>query len=322
MLSGFIAYTKMFGDDDTSLLVADRKFAVEEKKIGKIFIADRRGNTTTLEKVNGTWLLEGKERVRQNAMANLLDAVTRIQVEYKPPQAAEEHMIKDLAANGIKVEIYDSKEKLLKAYYVGGSTQDERGTFAIMEGSENPYVTHIPNWSGNLRFRYNLTGDDWRDKTLLNHEEADIARITIEYPKQQDKSFKLTKSGRNIEVQPFYDITPSINRPFNQASLQAYVLKFEKVVAEAFENDNPVKDSIRNNLPFSIITVEDQDGRSTKLELFPIFPKNTATDPKTGMPLVNDAVERYFVNRNDKDFMLAQHRLVREVLWAYESFFK
>ncbi|MCB9291126.1 MAG: hypothetical protein H6560_27725 [Lewinellaceae bacterium] len=49
-------------------------------------------------------------------------------------------MVESLATEGMKVELYDKDGGLLKAYYVGGSTSDERGTYMIMEGAEQPYV--------------------------------------------------------------------------------------------------------------------------------------------------------------------------------------
>ena len=64
-------------------------------------------------------------------------------------------MVKSLASEGIKVELYDRKGEKIKAYYVGGATPDERGTYMIMENAEEPYVAHIPSWEGNLRFRFN-----------------------------------------------------------------------------------------------------------------------------------------------------------------------
>ena len=97
-------------------------------------------------------------------------------------------MVSNLATEGIKVEIYDRQDELIKTYYVGGAPPDERGTYMMLEGFEQPYVAHIPGWDGNLRFRYNLVGDEWRSRILFPGELEEIESVSIAYPRQRSKS--------------------------------------------------------------------------------------------------------------------------------------
>jgi len=322
IIVGYLVFSRMPEKDNLSTLVADRKFAAEDiDEVHKIFIADRRGNQTLLTRQNGYWLYNDQYRARPNAIENLLDAVRRIQVKYKPPVAAVDNMIKDLSSQGIKVELYDKQDKVLKVYYIGGSTADERGTFAIMDGAEEPYVTHLPGWEGNLRFRYNLKGDDWKDKTLLAFQPEEIVSLSIEYPKQKNKSFRFFAEDGQYSIIPYFEVTPVINRPVNQASTEAYLIGFESIIAEAFENSNPIQDSILQKVPFSIIRVKDKDGLETELKLYPLIPRGVNIDPKTGIQQ-NAQIERFFVHYNGQDFMLAQNRILNKLLWAYEFFFE
>lgn len=322
-LGGVAAWYLMNPEDEkTSLLAYERDFAVENTdRIYKIFLADRQGTTTTLERKDGYWLYDGRYKVRPNAMDNLLDAICRIQMKYKPPLAAVDGMIKSLSTEGIKVELYDRQGKMIKTYYVGGSTADERGTYAIMDGVEQPYVVHIPSWEGNLRFRFNLRGEDWRDKTVLAYEPEDIQAVSIEYPLQKNKSFRLERDGKGFKVSPFYDVTPRINRPIREGAAEAFLTGFESQVAEAFENNNPGRDSITQLIPFSIITVTDAKGEEKEVRLFPIYPEQEI-DLKTGAVIGSGDVERYFADCSCGDFFLVQHLLFRKILWAYEFFFE
>ena len=145
--------------EESSLLGADREFAVPEVEIEKIFLANRiNGTTTLLEKQGADWLYNGKYKVRPNALENLMRAITDIEMMYKPADAAVPNMLSDLATRGIKVELYGQDDKLLKVYYIGGSPADERGTYVILEDAEQPYVAHIPGWEGNLRFGITSAG--------------------------------------------------------------------------------------------------------------------------------------------------------------------
>jgi hypothetical protein len=297
-------------DDKTSLAGADRRFKVENTdEIYKIFIADRKGEQTTLERKAGFWQYNGKYTANPNVMNTLLDAIGRMEIAYKPPTAAVQNMIKNLATEGIKVEIYNKNNKLLKSYYIGGATADERGTYAILDGAEQPYVVSIPGWEGNLRFRFNLKGDDWRDKTVFAEKAENIQSVTVEYPKNRNKSFRLERNSNSYQVKPFYPITPIINHPYKPGSAERYLEGFRSLGAEAFENENPRRDSVRQLVPFSIITLQNKQGVEKTVRLFPIF-------------TVSNQAERYLAELSTGDFMLVQHLVFAKVLWGYEFFFE
>lgn len=295
---------------NTSQLGADRRFKIENTdEIYKIFIADRRGTRTTLERKSDFWLYNNQYKARPTAIESLLDAMRRIEMKYQPPKAAVQNMIKSLAVDGIKVEIYNKSNKLLKSYYIGGATSDERGTYVILDGANQPYVAHLPGWEGNLRFRYNLKGDDWRDKTVFEENPQTIQSVHVEYPKNKNKSFKLEREGNTYKILPFYGITPVIKRPLRKGSVEQYLEGFQSLGAEAFENENPKRDSIKQLLPFSIITIKNQNGEVKSVRLFPIF-------------TAHDRVERYLAEVSTGDFMLVQQLVFGKVMWGYDFFFE
>lgn len=320
---GTLWYLSVGEEESPTTLGWDRKFAVKDvSTIGKIFIADRQGNKTTLVRKGDGWIYNNKYPAKPNAVENLLDAVRRVEVKYKPPRAAEEQMIKSLATEGIKVEIYDKSGESMKTYYVGGATTDERGTYMMLENADQPYVNYIPSWEGNIRFRYSLTDDAWRDETVLAFKPEDIQKVSVEYPKQRNKSFILERSPNDFELRPFHAVTPVINKPMIEGMTEAYLVGFQSLIAEGFENKNPGRDSITSLVPFSVISVTDIKGNTHTVKLFPIYPKHSSVDPKTGLVVNTEfPVERYFVDHSNGDFFLMQHRNLKKVLWAYEFFF-
>jgi len=304
----------------TGTLGSDRFFKVEDvDRIGRIYLVHRDGETVDLKRQGRSWVFNDAFRARPNAMENLLNAIGSIQMKYKPAEAAVDNMVRDLATHGIKVEIYDREGESMKTYYVGGGTADERGTHVIMDGAEQPYVAHLPGWEGNLRFRYNLRGDDWRDKSVFAEEHDQVTRISVEYPRQKDKSFVLEKNGRNFTIEPFYPTTPKAKVPQRAGRAEAYLYEYESVVAEAFENDNPRQDSIRQSLPFSIIRVARTDGSTKEVRLWPVRPLVTMWESAGETP--QQPVERYFAGTDKGDFFLVQHRVFRRILTPYSAFF-
>ncbi|MEM8523047.1 MAG: DUF4340 domain-containing protein [Bacteroidota bacterium] len=303
----------------TTLLDWDRKFKVEDTdQIHKIFIANRKGEKVTLTRKNDHWIYNNKYKALPNAVDNLMRAFGEVQMNYKPANAAVPNMVSNLATQGIKVELYDRAGEQLKSYYIGGETSDSRGTYMIMEGSEQPYVVHIPTWGGNLRARFSLTGEQWRDKTVLGTKVEEIASVSVEYPKQKNQSFKLKKKGEKYEVLPFYDTTPKTNKTLVQGLVEGYLVNFKSIGAEAFETTNPRKDSVTQTIPFSIITLKKTNGEEQKVELFPIYEDLPGTNANSPM---GTYVDRYFAEVNEEEFMLVQHRVFEKVLWGYDAFF-
>jgi len=308
-------------DKKTARLLEEMSFAVEDTdQISKILLADHRNNRILLERKDGYWLFDEKYRANPNAIRNLLDAIKKVKVKFRPPKKAEKTMVESLATEGIKVELYSGDEAPFRTYYVGGSTADERGTYMIMEGSEQPFVTHIPNWVGNLRFRYSLVGTDWRDKSLFSVKKEHISTLSVEYPKQKNKSFTIEKEGNGFVVKPFYETTPAIRKAEKAGSMDAYLQNYESIIAEAFDNKNPDRDSIAALLPFSIIRLADQHGKEKEIRLYPISPPTLQS--KEGELITNSQIERFYIATSEGDFLLIQNRVINKILWAYQFFFE
>ncbi len=298
---------------NTSIDVSDRRFAVKNiEDIQKIFIATRGGRSVTFERKDDYWTIDKDYKVRKTAMENLLEVIEKVDIKHLPAKAALPNIIKDLAANALKIEIYDKSNAIMKSYYVGGVTMDERGTYMIMEGKENPYVMHIPSTSRNLRKVYWMDPIEWRDRSVFSEKFEEIKTVSVEYPDQIDKSFQLNKNGEKYDVKPLFDLNRERALSAVTGRVQGFLVSFESIVAERIlKNNNPVRDSVLTTRPFSIIKLEDVKGNKKEVTLFPI-------------KLKDGSIERYYakVLINDKEyFHLVQHRVLEKILWPYESFF-
>lgn len=304
----------------SSVVGADRNFSVDQELVHKIFLADRNGNRTTLTRQSGSWLYNDKYLAREDAVTNLLTVIDQIRMRRKPTEAAVPHMVEDLATRGIKVELYGEDDDLLKAYYIGGATNDERGTYIILEGAEQPYIAEIPGWEGNLRFRYNLTGDDWRDRTVFRLEPENITSVSLEYPKQQNKSFRIDYTDEP-KIEPYYELTPTIQQPVKIGRLQAYRNNFAEIIASGYNNLSRDRGTITQQIPFAKITVTTKNGETQSLELYPIYGQ-PFEDPKTGITIQPTEVSAYNGLTHRDDFMILQNAMVAKILWAYSFFYE
>ena len=324
LLGSATAWYLMNKENKRSFDYSDKDFNVEDvSTIHKIFIADRNKKANTLVRKDDHWVINDKYKVNPSSVEALLGAIEKVKVKFLPANAMEPLMVKNLATQGIKVELYNKANQKMKAYYVGGMTNNEEGTYMIMEDAERPYITHIPGWVGGLRARYRLTETQWRDKSVFSEKMEDITSVSVEYPLQKDQSFKLEKKGRNYDVQPFYQTTPKIKKEIHQGQAQAFLMNFESLIAESFENQMPKQDSVKSMVPFSIISVKKADGTEKSIKLFPIATyKNGELLTPEHVVGANSAIEKYWCDTSDGDFMLVQHLLFQKILWGYGFFFE
>lgn len=317
VLGGTAWYALAYKKKQTGSHVSwDMDFAVKDPQtIGKIFIADRKGGTATLELKKGIWYYNDKYPARPSAVNTLLETISKVNVLNIPPNGSVPRLIKELAGNGIKVEIYDREGQALKTYYVGGVTMDERGTVLMMDGAEQPYVVHIPGFVGQIRLRFLIGDDEWRDKAIFREKPEDIQFVSVEYPQRKSESFKLEKTGEaSYEVKPFYNTTTPMTSARRKGVAEAYLVQYEALLAEAFETQNPLRDSVCALVPFAIVNMKKADGAEKTVRFWPV---EIETRRDNGLPYVS----RYFTEVNKEDFLLTQDRVFGGIFRGYGFFF-
>ena len=317
-LSGLVYWVVTKEDKSIKKLSYERSFGIEDaSEINKIFLAHRSGETFKLEKKGGTWEVNDSFEVFAPSINIFLATLENIEVKYTPPSTAVEQIKRGFISYGIKTELYGKNDRHLKTFYIGGLTKDERGTYAIMEGSENPFVVHIPFFEGNLRSRFAMKLKDWRNRFLFQEELEDISRVTIDYPRAVNFSFSLGQNEGNYSLERVSE--KSGEEPLKRGVAEAYLHAFEKIGCEAFENGHVLKDSISQLIPYATLTLEKKDGKTKWIKLYPINEDTGKVDlsPEylgSGKPF------RYFGVFNDEDFVLIQQLTIGNALKTYQWF--
>lgn len=300
----------------------DYEFALKNSdNVYRVFIGDRDNNKVNLTKqTDGTWLVNDKYKARQGAIDLLFETATKLGIRDVIPEAALPSVYREFQEKGVWVRFYDEKGNIIKAYQIGDKTNDGLGTNIMMEGSEQPYIVHIPIWQGHITPRYMTLEKDWRDRAVFAIKPNAIESISVEYPNQRLHSFILTKKGGEFSIVPFYNTTPKITKPLNPAAAQQYFTKFATINAEAIKTDDfPMQTITGKRTPFSIVTVKKKDGTEQRVDFYPIPSKNTADAP-ISPSLPNGVPERYFAI-NGEELYLVQHLLFMEIFSAYAGFF-
>ncbi len=95
---------------------------------------------------------------------------------------------------------------------------------------------------------------------------------------------------------------------------EAYLLQFERLVAEAYETTRAAKDSVSALVPFAVVTLTKTDSTTQRVRFWPVSSKKTPT----AVPLVIRGAS----DINDgESFLLTRHHVFGPLFRDYPSFF-
>lgn len=253
-----------------------KDFAIEDTvSIDKIFISDYTGEKVTLTRGDKYWVVDGAHKARPESIEVIMNTFYRIAVKSPVAKAAMNNVIKDIATKTIKVEIYQGKDKPSKVYYIGGPTQDQMGTYMVLENdgekSSVPFIMHIPGFAGYLSTRFFANPLQWRDATIFKYNSEEIKSIEVTYHEKPEESFKIEKNNSVSSTGQISLIDGQTAQPiqkFDTNKVIQYLGLFENINYEMIVLDEvkPEKqDSIRKISPFFTIKLTDVYGKITKI---------------------------------------------------------
>ncbi len=314
VLIGLIVFYvyKNKGDQSTTIDRAESNFKIENiNTIGRIILTHKDGTRSDLKRVGDHWVVNDLHRVRQTNIDHLLRGIQTQHLDHIPNRAATENILPSMAVTGIHVEIFDLNGASLLNYYVGGVTQDERGTYFLKEGSSQPYCLNQPGFDGGMRARYALTPVDWRDVRFWMEDMEKVDTMKVRYPKQIQHSFIIYKKGSGYAVDPMYTTTPRKDGEVTNR-VKSYFTTLSQLACEDYLNDAPERDSILQMVPFVEMTMVYPD-KTSSLKFYPVGPISVSE--------FSPPVSRYFIQYEGRDFMIGQHEVMKGAFRSYDYFF-
>lgn len=302
--------------DETAFAVADTA------AVYRIAIADMQGKKVVIQRTGSRWMVNDRHYVRKDYMDVLLSTLHRVRIQYPVAEAAQATVIRSMTNHNKRVEIFDRRGRLLKAYFVGGPTLDNRGTFMLLEGSRRPYVTVIPNFIGTLQSRYATDEEKIRDTNIFSYRPGDLRRITINYTTSPDSSFTLHVLAADSFVLENGLRHAAASDRMNKQKIYDYLNLFRQLNVEAYANDLPKKDSILSTVPYCILSVEDARGNRRTLTCFrmPRTQHTVLQYDREGHPVLFDPDRFYTYIQPDNDFAIIQRFHFGAVFQTFRDF--
>lgn len=305
-------------------------FAVKDtSSVTRIFMSDKNNNTVNLVKEGpGRWKVNDKYQAQKLTVEMLLKTMSELAVSQPVANAAQDNIIREMAVNAVKVEVYQMvyridwggwirwfpHEKRTKVFYVGGATQNNLGSYMLMENSSRAFVTYLPGFRGFVSPRFSPIEKYWRDYTIFRKQIPEIASVKVEIPATPELSYELKNNGNNFftfisladnRVIPDYDTLKALN----------FLSGFRNLNFETLINDMDLhsKDSILSSPPFIVITLTDTAGVQRSIRTWHKQGPEGQTDP-LGNLLPYDLDRLYALVNEGQDFTLIQYFTFDKVL--------
>ena len=255
-------------DSKSSIEKEIRTFAIPDTaRIGAVFIAERTGQTAQLKREeDGSWTINDRYSVRSDKVDMLLKTFNRVRIKRPVARTMLPKVMKDLSTTGVKVEVYDLNRKHIQTYYVGGADKNTSGTYMMIEGSSKPFVTHIRGWTGYLSTRFFTDEDEWRDRALCRLSKSEIKELILEYREQPLAGFRIENNGEEKRIKALVGEERS---EYSTQKVESYLEQFNPLIAEGFENNQALKDSVTQECkPLIYLRLTDRNNMNTNIMFY------------------------------------------------------
>lgn len=299
--------------------------------ITKLYLADKENNEVTLiREVDSTWTVDGTYLASQPMVDLLLETLNTMRIRQQVNKNAIPNAIKDIAAHGIKVEVYQrvpfinwfggklklfTHERLTTTYYVGRETQDMMASFMFRKGDEVPYIIHIPGFRGFLTPRFVTEPLKWRSHTIVDLNVRDIERIELEIPEQQEESFAIVRDGEGFAMEMLQS-HQKVNG-FDTARVAQMLSSFTWLNFDEFAAivPNTFADSCVSGVPRTILRIIDTKGNQSEVKTYIKYnnPDDIKAMPDPEMYETFD-LNRLYAIVNQKDTVLIQYYVFDNIL--------
>ncbi|MEE1303413.1 MAG: DUF4340 domain-containing protein [Bacteroidales bacterium] len=299
----------------------EQNYHIEDTKtITKVIIDDKDGNHLELIKETDSIWKANNSPANMKVVDMLLSTLKDMRIREPIAQAARNNIVKQLAASGKTVKIYQDaysinlgfiklfkKEKLTKTIYVGSETQDNMGTYMMLKGEESPCIIYIPRLKGYLSTRFSALEDFWKSHAVFKYNRDEIASLKIEIPNQKSESFMLTKNGEGFD----FTLLESGQK------LQAFdTLKVKALLSSCFEvNYESVatniskleQDTIFGKAPAFVLTIKDNKGKENILKTYSkLHDPTSIAEGEDDFYRIFDVNRCYALHSENKDTLIMQ----------------
>ncbi len=309
-----------YGDSEAGFKIKDTA------AIGKLFIVSGDGESVLVERTDSCWMVNKKYKALRSMLNLVLTTLAQQSALYPVTQSAYENVVKTMATDAVKVEVYDRQGKKMSVFYVGGAAVNNTGTNMLMENARMPYVVQVPGFVGYITARYSTRLTDWRDRTVFSIPENEIKSVSIDYADKPINSFTIARDKDSVIVTADKSLMTGLQGQ-NSRRARIYLKYFANVNCEGYLNGLSDMDTTIKTAPKqSSIDVVGLHGQHQHVEIYWMALNKRSKNMSTSNPDVPDDYDSdrlYAIINGGKDTVMIQQFAFKNIFHkAYEFFQK
>ena len=169
-------------------------------------------------------------------------------------EAQKQDLVAALQQRGILVTLYDGPNKI-KSFYTGGD-ENKRYSYFMEEGSNQPYIVHLPGYNSYVSGIFEIPENDWRNRAVVQSNFRLIRSVQIDYPAAPVKNFRIQSTRDFFEVRDVSEV--------DTTSMMEYLANFEFFQVDNFiditEKGYVQFDSLSKTQPWMTIEIDAVSG--------------------------------------------------------------
>jgi hypothetical protein len=252
----------------------DDFLVADTSSVDKLILTQSSGFSIEIVRDGFDWLTKDGSCVQEEMIDNILHTFTKIAVKSYVPQNSVENIRNNIRVSYKKVQIFQNG-KWVKTWWIGNSTPDHLGTYALLETpgdgiSEIPVIVEMRGLRGSIESRFTADPRAWMCTSVFHYAMNEIKSVTLKHAgaPEQDFSIIRTGSGRSFKVTDFKNNAI----PYDTLKLVRYLDIFKKV---HFESPNYTMkpeqiDSLKKTKPYYSIKLELTNGEKVSLQAYRI----------------------------------------------------
>jgi len=257
-------------------------FAIKDTAaITRIFMADMFGTKVLLTREAEGWFVDNHKPASSYQMNDLMATLISLRIAQPIARAAQRSITEALAVNSTKVEIYGMeplftlfgrpffiRERLLKTYFLGDATQNNLGSYALLEGMSEPYIIYKPGFRGYVTPLFSPDPLDWYSQRIFGTKLTRIKNASFIDLENPENSFFVEKAGpRSFTL---FDVHKNVVLDYDTLLLINMLSEFRERNYEMFLSGmpQPLRDSIIRSYLYKIISITDVNDQTTTMKLY------------------------------------------------------
>lgn len=174
-----------------------QRFAIADTNaIVRIDLVEKHSDTVYrqlfLVRKNGGWRVNDTLPALEQTVHNLLKVLKSQMARAPVAASAQRNILRFLKSDRIEVTL-TFKDGSRETFYVGGPTPDQRASYMLKLGYDQPYEVFMPGLEGYLTPYYVPNLLAWHKAILFEVRSADLASVSLAYLGSPEKSWTLER---------------------------------------------------------------------------------------------------------------------------------